>query len=87
MRVHNVKVSHDLQPADLLGIVQAANRYRSSIQFILEESSMVLDAKSMLGMMLRPIRSGTILRIQTRGGDEEEALDEMCRLLEKSLGA
>ncbi|UUZ86015.1 HPr family phosphocarrier protein [Paenibacillus sp. P26] len=82
MRVHNVKVSHDLRPNELQTIAQNASRYRSSIQLILEEDNVVLDAKSMLGMMLRPIRCGTVIRVQTKGWDEEEALDSMCGSLE-----
>lgn len=83
MRVHNVTISYDLQTNDLQSIVQMANRCRSTIQLIFEEDNTILDAKSILGMMMRPIRSGTTVRIQTRGWDEEEALDLMCELLEK----
>lgn len=83
MRVHEITVPKDLQAHDLQAVAQQAGRFRSDITLKLEEERVVLDAKSMLGMMLLPIRGGTRVLIQTKGSDEEEALDAMCELLER----
>nr|WP_249435934.1 HPr family phosphocarrier protein [Paenibacillus sp. Marseille-Q4541] len=37
----------------------------------------IIDVKSLLGMIFQPIRSGTHLRLSTRGKDELEALEAM----------
>jgi len=83
MRVHEITVPKDLQANDLQTVAQQASRFRSAVTLKLEQEQIVLDAKSMLGMMLMQIRGGTRLLIQTKGSDEEEALDAMCELLER----
>ncbi|MCP1305776.1 HPr family phosphocarrier protein [Paenibacillus tyrfis] len=82
MRVHEIVISDDLRPEYLQQIVQYANQYRSDIKIRFEAECMQLDAKSILGMMFIPIRRGTRLTIQTKGADEEEAIEMMSSMLE-----
>ncbi|TDF99735.1 HPr family phosphocarrier protein [Paenibacillus piri] len=82
MRVHEIQICHDLQPQYLQEVAHQASRFSSDIKIKFEQDSMQLDAKSILGMMLVPLRSGTRITIQTRGNDEKEAIDIMCDLLE-----
>ncbi|WP_159884233.1 HPr family phosphocarrier protein [Paenibacillus puerhi] len=82
MRVHEVTVRRSFEFQDWQLLSQKANGFKSDIILLCEDLEIKLDAKSVLGMMIMPLREGTRLRIQTRGGDEEEALDAMCELLE-----
>jgi len=87
MRVHDMLITSDFQPDELQLISQNANRYRADIKIRFDKQNMSIDAKSLLGMMLLPIRRGTKLTIQTRGTDEEEAIEAMYQLLRKKEGA
>jgi phosphocarrier protein HPr len=82
MRVHEVIIAQDLQPNYLQAIARRANQFRSDIILKIEQQGLQFDAKSILGMMLLAIPQGTTVRIQTRGNDEEEAIEMMCSLLE-----
>ncbi|WP_239635039.1 HPr family phosphocarrier protein [Paenibacillus sp. H1-7] len=83
MRVHEITIATDFQPEYLQLIVQKASHFSSDIRIKFEKENIQLDAKSILGMMLLPIRQGTIITIQTKGSDEEEAIEAMSSLLEK----
>ncbi|MDQ1909546.1 HPr family phosphocarrier protein [Paenibacillus sp. GD4] len=84
MRVHEVTITQVLHPQDLQTVAQKANLFRSDIVLKLEKEGLEFDAKSILGMMLLSIPQGTRVRIQTRGNDEEEAIEMMCHLLENN---
>jgi len=84
MRVYEMTILYDLQPQYLLTIAQRAGQFRSDIKIKFEKENIQLDAKSVLGMMLLPIRQGTKITIQTKGWDEEEAIEAMSRLLESN---
>jgi phosphocarrier protein len=76
-------INADFRPDELQSISQSANRFSADIKIKFEEQKMTIDAKSLLGMMLFPIRRGTSITIQTKGADEEEAIEAMYRLLRK----
>jgi phosphocarrier protein HPr len=82
MRVHEIQIYKDLEPQYVQEIALKAGRFRSDINIKFEQQDIRLDAKSILGMMLLPFRSGTRVTIQTKGSDEEEAIAMMCDLLE-----
>jgi len=82
MRVYEIQISRDLQPQYLQEVAQQAGKFSSDIKIKFGPDDLQLDAKSILGMMLVPLRSGTKVTIQTKGNDEKEALDIMCGLLE-----
>lgn len=79
MRVHDITVNGDLTSDHLKKISLDAGRFRSDI--LLKVSERSIDVKSLLGMLLFPIKKGTVVTIQTKGNDEEEALDFMCEQL------
>lgn len=82
MRVHEMTITNEFQPQYLQWISHRASRYRSDIRIRFEKDNIMLDAKSILGMMILPFRPGTVITVQTKGTDEEEAIEEMCNLLE-----
>ncbi|PZE21746.1 HPr family phosphocarrier protein [Paenibacillus xerothermodurans] len=82
MRVHEIQIYQDLPAQYVQEIALKAGAFRSDIKIKFEEQDIQLDAKSILGMLLLPFRTGTKLRIQTKGTDEEEAIAMMCDLLE-----
>ncbi|WP_028552620.1 HPr family phosphocarrier protein [Paenibacillus sp. UNC451MF] len=83
MRVHEMIIATDFQPQYLQMIAQKASYFSSDIKIKFEKENIQLDAKSILGMMLLPIRQGTRITIQTKGSDEEEAIEAMSYLLDK----
>ena len=83
VRVHEITIASDFQPQYLQMVVQKASYFSSDIRIKFEKENIQLDAKSILGMMLLPIRQGTKIIIQTKGSDEEEAIEVMSSLLEK----
>jgi phosphocarrier protein HPr len=82
VRVHEIQICKDLEPQYVQEVALKAGRFRSDIKIKFEQQDIQLDAKSILGMMLLPFRTGTRVTIQTRGSDEEEAIAMMCDLLE-----
>ncbi|TVY10560.1 HPr family phosphocarrier protein [Paenibacillus cremeus] len=82
MRVHEITITSDMQPQYLQLIAQRASEFRSDIKIKFEKENIQLDAKSILGMMMLPMHRGTKVIIQTKGGDEEEAIETMSSLLE-----
>ncbi|CAG7651447.1 HPr-like protein Crh [Paenibacillus solanacearum] len=82
MRVHEITISKEMQPQYLQLIAQRASQFRSDIKIKFEKENIQLDAKSILGMMMLPMHPGTRVTIQTKGGDEEEAIEAMSSMLE-----
>lgn len=82
MRVHEITVNHDYTPEYLQWITHQASQYRSDILIKFEQESLYLDVKSLLGMIMFPVRRGARITIQTKGADEKEAIDAMCDWLE-----
>lgn len=80
MRVHDITIASDFTSDDLKRISLNAGRYHSDI--VLKLRSATIDVKSLLGMMMFPLKKGTVVTVQTKGNDEEEALDFMCDQLE-----
>jgi phosphocarrier protein HPr len=80
MRVHDITVAADFTSDDLKRISLTAGRFHSDI--ILKVREATIDVKSLLGMMLFPIKKGTVVTIQTKGKDEEDALEFMCQNME-----
>lgn len=80
MRVHDITITSDFTSDDLRRISAEAGRFHSNITLKVGHSD--VDVKSLLGMMLFPLKNGTVVTVQTKGDDEEEALDFMCARLE-----
>ncbi|NQX67732.1 HPr family phosphocarrier protein [Paenibacillus alba] len=84
MRVHEFIIGRDLQRSDLSEISAKSSHFISdiTIDFELEHKSFHVDVKSLLGMLLVPIKAGTSIRLLTRGKDEEEAMHFIFALFE-----
>ncbi|WP_336741774.1 HPr family phosphocarrier protein [Paenibacillus sp. y28] len=76
MRVHEFVIQRDIERSDLAAISTRSALFMSDIKmsFHDEYSEHVVDVKSLLGMLLVPIKAGTTIRLVTQGKDEEEAL-------------
>ncbi|WP_340398441.1 HPr family phosphocarrier protein [Paenibacillus sp. FSL H8-0079] len=83
MRVHEFMIHADFHRDDLMSVSSQASRFTSDIILSYMESEHRVDVKSLLGMALLPIRYGSVVRLQTRGRDELEALEYMLNVLEK----
>ncbi|NOV03030.1 HPr family phosphocarrier protein [Paenibacillus planticolens] len=84
MRVHEFEILADLQRSDLTAISAKSSHFVSdiTIDFEYDHTMHCVDVKSLLGMLLVPIRAGTTLRLLTKGKDEEEAMHFMFDLFE-----
>lgn len=80
MRVHDITLANDFTSNDLMNISLNAGRFHSDIVLMVQDAA--IDVKSLLGMMLFPLKKGSVVTIRTRGKDEEEALDFMCQYME-----
>lgn len=84
MRVHEFEIHADLQRHDLIDISAKSSHFMSDIIIDFEHDHIPhkVDVKSLLGMLLVPIKAGTTLRLLTKGKDEEEAMHFMFDLFE-----
>ena len=85
MRVHEFMIHADFHRDDLMSVSSQVSRFSSDIilSYMESEHEHRVDVKSLLGMALLPIRYGSVVRLQTRGRDELEALEYMLNVLEK----
>ena len=60
--------------------IQKANEFKSSIW--VEKEDRRVNAKSLLGVLSLGIMGGTTIRILAGGPDEEQAVDELVKLVE-----
>ena len=63
--------------------IQKANEFKSSIWVEKEERR--VKAKSLLGVLSLGIMGGTSIRIIAGGADEEQAVDELVKLVESGF--
>ncbi|MFS0868915.1 HPr family phosphocarrier protein [Paenibacillus xylanilyticus] len=87
MRTHEFTIHSDFHRDDLMSVSSQASRFASdiSLSFVGSDHEHRVDVKSLLGMALLPIRNGSVVRLQTRGRDELEALEYMLNVLEKGI--
>ena len=85
MFVKDVKVQNQVglhaRPATFF--IQKANEFKSSIWVEKEERR--VNAKSLLGVLSLGIMGGTDIRIMAGGPDEEEAVEELVKLVESGF--
>lgn len=85
MRVHEFTVYSTIDRLELIQISNLASRFESQVIFSFTDDNdheHIIDVKSLLGMISQPIRSGTHLRLSTKGKDELEALEAILGWLE-----
>lgn len=85
MYIKEVKVQNQVglhaRPATFF--IQKANEFKSSIWVEKEERR--VNAKSLLGVLSLGIMGGTVINIMAGGSDEEEAVEELVRLVESGF--
>ncbi len=85
MYIKEVKVQNQVglhaRPATFF--IQKANEFKSSIWVEKEERR--VNAKSLLGVLSLGIMGGTDISIMAGGPDEEEAVEELVRLVESGF--
>ncbi len=69
------------RPAAIL--VQTANKFKSDI--FLEKDEDRVNAKSIMGVMMLAAAEGSKIKIIANGSDENEAIEEISRLLESNI--
>lgn len=63
--------------------IQKANEFKSSIWVENEERR--VNAKSLLGVLSLGIMGGTQIRVKASGSDEEQAVEELVKLVESGF--
>ena len=65
-------------------LVQLTNKFESDIQIGKEE--LIVDAKSILGLLSLAASYNTEIEIETNGSDEKDAMEQIIRLFESKFG-
>jgi len=84
VKSHEFVIHSELTRNDLIAVFQKSAHFTSDIQIYFDHHFIehAVDAKSLVGVMLVPIESGTKIRIEAKGEDEEEALAHIVGLLD-----
>ena len=70
------------RPATL--IAQTAQQYQSDIS--IEKDGLVVNAKSVMGVMMLVAGKGSWITIRAEGPDEREAVEAIVKLVEEGFG-
>ena len=65
-------------------LVQLTNKFECDIQIGKEE--LIVDAKSILGLLSLAASYNTEIEIETNGSDEKDAMEQIIRLFESKFG-
>ncbi len=86
MKTRKVRIVNKLglhaRPA--MQIVETANRFRSRV--FIEKDGNRVEASSILDLLILVAPPGTELTVIAEGPDEDEAVDEIARLIESGFG-
>lgn len=85
MRVHEFMILTDIHREDLTAICAQSTHFVADItlKYSNNDSEHIVDVKSLLGMLLVPIKAGTSVRLTTKGKDEEEAMHFIYGLFDR----
>lgn len=64
-------------------LVNVARQYGSSVRLERPDTGKIADAKGILGVLLLTASRGTELLVTAEGGDAQDAVDALCRLIER----
>ncbi|RKZ00088.1 MAG: phosphocarrier protein HPr [Candidatus Hydrothermota bacterium] len=70
------------RPATLF--VQTAEKFQSDIT--VEKNGMEVDGKSIFGLLMLVAGQGSSITIKAEGPDEEQAVEELAKLVESGFG-
>ncbi|SFQ09725.1 HPr family phosphocarrier protein [Salibacterium halotolerans] len=76
-----VKLKTGLQARPAALFVQEANRFQSNV--FIEKEDKKVNAKSIMGIMSLAARTGETIKLSVDGEDEQEAVEELTRFVEK----
>jgi len=65
-------------------VVKLASKFKSEIS--LERDGFVINAKSIIGVMTLAAEQGAKLKLIIKGDDENQAMEELCKLFESGFG-
>ena len=72
---------HARPAADL---VRLAGRFQASIT--LEKDGLEVNGKSIMGVLMLAAEQGSLLEIRAHGDDADQAVQELCALVESGFG-
>lgn len=75
VKVTNAMNSGQINAKDMIGIVQTASKFQSSI--VLHVGNKIVDVKSFLGLSVSLISKSSPYKLEIHGNDEDEAKAEM----------
>ena len=81
--IHNEAGMH-LRPA--AAFVQTANKHKGCDVFVSHDGQRV-NGKSIMGLVMLAASKGTVLTIECSGAGAEEAVEELCSLVDNKFGA
>lgn len=64
-------------------LVQTASKFKAKV--ILSRDGQVSDGKSILGVLILAAHQGSMLKIDTDGEDELQAMDAICDLINRKF--
>jgi phosphotransferase system HPr (HPr) family protein len=76
-----VTVSKGLTARNAVTFVQEANKFHSQVK-VKKGDSMVVDAKSILGVMTLSLQKGNQMVIEAQGQDEREAVHALIKIVD-----
>jgi phosphocarrier protein len=65
-------------------LVRTAGAFQSHVE--LAKDGMVVNGKSIMGVMMLAAEQGSTVTVRTDGADEADALDALCRLIADGFG-
>ncbi|WP_052339156.1 HPr family phosphocarrier protein [Gorillibacterium massiliense] len=81
MRIHTVQFGKAMSLKDLQSLSQAASKFQADVYLYLQNDSIKIDVKSLLGLMLQSIPAGYEATVETSGADELEALEAISTII------
>ncbi|MFD0694470.1 HPr family phosphocarrier protein [Paenibacillus sp. GCM10027628] len=75
-----------IRPAQLFTEKAASFQSTVKIQYINEPNNVIVDGKSILGLMTLGLEKGSVITVTTDGPDEQAALDALAELVDSGFG-
>lgn len=77
----NITIRHGIDPRATADLVGLCSKFRSKIQ--IEHGTKLANAKSIMGLISLGLAEKTDVKVICEGPDKEEALESVCKFLEK----
>jgi phosphocarrier protein HPr len=73
-----------IRPAQLF--TEKASAFQSTVKLKVNATNTEVDGKSILGLMTLGLEKGAVITITAEGSDEEQAVEELVKLVESGFG-